>query len=73
MASSIWDGVPVIEIPLPTCPTCGVVGVRKNYIPVRGKRDEDGGRTSWRVCAVCSGKYIVLTVPQCGEDDSDVG
>jgi len=57
--SSIWDDVEIVEVRLPCCPNCG----SQRYIPVKGWTDEDGGRTSRRVCEQCSERYVVLTVP----------
>ncbi len=58
MAES-WDDAAVVEVQLPVCPDC----MSPDYIPIKGWRDADGGRTSRRVCRRCSAKYIVLTVP----------
>lgn len=54
-----WAEAPIVEVTLPTCPQCGDA----KYIAIRGWRDPDGGRTSRRVCATCSNRYIVLTLP----------
>jgi hypothetical protein len=64
---SVWDDATIIEIPLPTCPGCG----SPKYIPIRGKKDSDGGCTSRRICKVCSERYIVLRLPDCGNDGID--
>ncbi|MDX1945243.1 MAG: hypothetical protein SFU86_07540 [Pirellulaceae bacterium] len=63
-----WADAPIVEVRLATCPYCGSA----KYVPVKGWRDADGGRTSWRVCACCSEKYIVLTIPSSGMDTDDV-
>ncbi|QDU87194.1 hypothetical protein Pla175_05510 [Pirellulimonas nuda] len=68
MKKSTWDTVPVVEVRLPTCPTCGEL----KYIGIKGWRDADGGRTSRRVCKRCGQLYIVLSLPDCGSDDLGV-
>ena len=65
---SVWDNVEIVEVRLPTCPYCGSI----KYAPIRGTTDEDGGRTSRRICDQCGRRYIVLTLPSFGSDDLDV-
>lgn len=54
-----WQDAPVVEVMLPACPACGCLA----YIGIRGWKDDDGGRTSRRVCRRCSERYIVLSLP----------
>jgi transposase-like protein len=54
-----WADAAVVEVILPVCPHC----LSPAYIPVKGWRDADGGRTSRRVCEKCSARYVVLTLP----------
>lgn len=56
---SPWSDAPIVEVTLPSCPACGALA----YVPISGKKDSDGGRTSRRVCKRCSERYIVLTLP----------
>jgi len=55
---SRWDDAPIVEVPLAVCPRCR----SPRYVPIRGFVDADGGRTSRRVCRVCSLAYVVLTL-----------
>lgn len=58
-----WSTAPIVEVTLPACPECG----EPEYIRIKGWTDADGGRTSRRVCCRCSTRYIVLTLPRCGD------
>lgn len=58
-----WNVAPIVEVILPSCPTCGAA----TYRPIRGITDDDGGRTSRRICASCNEPYIVLTLPSSGK------
>lgn len=63
---STWDAAPIIEVrlpPKPACPHCG----ETSYVPIEGRTDSDGVRTSKRVCKECSERYIVISSPSLGE------
>jgi transposase-like protein len=63
-----WGEAAIIVIPLPKCPSCD----SREYVPVRGWRDADGGKTSRRVCKACSTPYVVLTLPDFGDCENRI-
>ena len=57
MPPSIWDQCAIIEVVRPCCPQCRC----ESYIPIKGREDSDGVRTSRRICERCSVPYVVIS------------
>lgn len=51
-----WRDVPLVFIPIPTCPHCGATG----FITVRCEAAGDGSRSRKSICKSCSGRSIIV-------------
>jgi hypothetical protein len=69
MATSVWDGEPIVFVPIPVCPHCSC----REYLRIRTENGGgDGSYSQKRVCSRCSRRYVaVFELPESGKSEVD--